>query len=54
MGSKELKRVSVLVGTAGVHLTVAIAQYFSKTGNLIQIYTDPEIFDERLQAVSTQ
>jgi hypothetical protein len=42
---KDLKRVNVLVGSKVVSLTVAIAQHLSRTGNLIQIYSDPESFE---------
>jgi hypothetical protein len=45
----SLSRVHVLVGSKVVYLTVAIAQHLSRTGNLIQIYSDPEIFESRLQ-----
>ncbi len=45
LNREQLKRVSVLVGTEVVHLTVAIAQHLSRTGNLIQIYSDSETFD---------
>lgn len=45
---ENLKRVSVLVGSKVVSLTVAIAQHLSRTGNLIQIYSDPEMFDARV------
>ena len=49
----ELKRVSVLVGSKVVELTVAIAQHLSRTGSLIQIYSDPEPFDaERRRAAA--
>jgi hypothetical protein len=44
----ELKRVSVLVGSKVMNLTVAIAQHLSRTGNLIQIYSDPELFEARV------
>ena len=44
----HLKRVSVLVGSKAIELTVAIAQHLSQTGNLLQIYTDRELFDARL------
>lgn len=40
----SLSRVHVLVGSKVVYLTIAIAQHLSRTGNLIQIYSDPEIF----------
>ena len=36
-----------------VNLTMSIAQHLSGTGNLIQIYTDPALFDSRVaEAVS--
>lgn len=35
-------------GTTTLDLT-AIAQHLSRTGNLIQIYSDPAIFDSRLE-----
>ncbi len=44
----SLSRVHVLVGNKTFYLTVAIAQHLSRTGNLIQIYSDPEIFEQRL------
>jgi hypothetical protein len=47
---QSLSRVHVLVGSKVVYLTVAIAQHLSRTGNLIQIYSDPEIFEQRLPA----
>jgi hypothetical protein len=50
LNREQLKRVSVLVGSKAVHLTVAIAQHLSRTGNLIQIYSDPEIFVAQLAA----
>jgi hypothetical protein len=46
----RLRRVHVLAGSKAVKLTVAIAQHLSRTGDLIQIYSDPEIFDARLLA----
>jgi len=48
----SFSRVHVLVGSKVVYLTVAIAQHLSRTGNLIQIYSDPEIFEQRLPAPS--
>jgi hypothetical protein len=47
----DLSRVHVLVGSKVVQLTVAIAQHLSRTGNLIQIYSDPELFDSRASVV---
>ena len=44
----RLRRVHVLAGSKAVTLTVAIAQHLSRTGDLIQIYSDPQIFDGRL------
>lgn len=44
----SLSRVHVLAGSKIVELTVAIASHLSRTGNLIQIYSDPEIFESRL------
>jgi hypothetical protein len=46
----KLDRVHVLVGSKVVELTVAMAQHLSRTGNLIQIYSDPEIFESRIGA----
>jgi hypothetical protein len=43
-----LARVHVLVGSKAVYLTIAIAQHLSRTGDLIQIYSDPAIFESRL------
>jgi hypothetical protein len=46
---EKLSRVYVLVGGSKVlQLTVAIAQHLSRTGNLIQIYSDPEAFNLKL------
>jgi hypothetical protein len=50
----QLKRVSVLVGSKVVGLTVAIAQHLSRTGTLIQIYSDAESFEAARRRVSTQ
>jgi len=48
LNREYLKRVSILVGTKVVYLTIAIAQHLSRTGNLIQIYSDPETFEARM------
>lgn len=50
LNREHLRRVSVLVGSKVVHLTVAIAQHLSRTGELIQIYSDPETFNARVTA----
>jgi hypothetical protein len=44
----RLRRVHVLVGSKTLYLTVAIAQHLSRTGDLIQIYSDPELFAAHL------
>ncbi|HET6282133.1 MAG TPA: hypothetical protein VFH73_14295 [Polyangia bacterium] len=49
----SLSRVHVLVGSKVVSLTVAIAQHLSRTGNLIQIYTDPATFEAGLAVVQS-
>jgi hypothetical protein len=50
LNREHLKRVSVLVGSKAIELTVAIAQHLSQTGNLIQIYSDHDLFHARVQA----
>lgn len=50
LNREHLRRVSVLVGNKAMELTVAIAQHLSQTGNLIQIYTDAELFTARVAA----
>jgi hypothetical protein len=47
LNRKDLKRVSVLVSSRSVELTIAIAKHLSETGNLIQIYSDPALFEAR-------
>ncbi len=44
----DLKRVSILVTNKTMNLTMSIAQHLSGTGNLIQIYTDPALFDSKV------
>jgi hypothetical protein len=46
----DLRRVSVLVSSKSVELTVAIAQHLSQTGKLIQIYSDAELYEARREA----
>ena len=48
---EKLERVHVLVGSKVVYLTIAIAQHLSRTGNLIQIYSDPGLFESKLEIV---
>jgi hypothetical protein len=50
----ELDRVHVLAGSKMVELTVAIARHLSRTGNLIQIYSDPAIFEVQLALACKQ
>ncbi|TFW18829.1 hypothetical protein E4L96_12605 [Massilia arenosa] len=45
----SLKRVWVYAGSKLMNLTVAIAQHRSQTGNLIQIFSDSELFEDALQ-----
>ena len=47
LNQKDLKRVSVLVSSKSVELTIAIAQHLSQTGKLIQIYSDADLFEAR-------
>jgi hypothetical protein len=48
----DFKRVHVLVGSKMVELTVEIARHLSRTGSLIQIYSDPELFGAQLTAAT--
>ena len=45
----NLKRVSILAVSKFVHLTVSIAKLFSRTGELIQVYSDPKLFKGALE-----
>jgi hypothetical protein len=45
---RELINVHVLAGSKMVEVTVAIARHLSHTGNLIQIYSDPAVFEDQL------
>jgi hypothetical protein len=49
---KDFTHVHVLAGSKMVELTVAIARHLSRTGNLIQIYSDAEIFEAQLRAAT--
>jgi len=49
-----LRRVSVLVGSKAVGLTVAIAQHLSDTGRLVQIYSDPAVFAAYLESAKSK
>ena len=47
LNQKDLLRVSVLVSSKSVELTIAIAQHLSRTGRLIQMYSDAELYTAR-------
>jgi hypothetical protein len=44
----RLKRVTILAVSKFVHLTVSVAKLFSRTGELIQVYSDPKLFRSAL------
>ena len=46
----ELAQVHVLAGSKMVELTVAIARHLSRTDRLIQLYSDPAVFEDQLEA----
>jgi hypothetical protein len=46
---ENLVAVHVLTSSKFVHLAVAVAQLFSKTGNLIRLYSAPAAFEAQLQ-----
>src|SRR6185312_7656649 len=52
LNREQLRRVNVLVGSKVVELTIAIAQHLSRTGNLIQIYSDVETFGALVRSAS--
>lgn len=45
-----LKRVHILAPSKFVHQTISVAKLFSRTGELIQVYSSGELFRERLAA----
>jgi hypothetical protein len=45
----SLKRVTILAVSKFVHLTVSVAKLFSRTGDLIQIYSDPSLFHSAIK-----
>ncbi len=49
---RDFRHVHVLAGSKAVELTVAIAQHLSRTGNLMQIYSDAAIFEAQLEAAA--
>jgi hypothetical protein len=46
----DFRAVHVLTSSKAVHLSVAVAQHFSDTGNLIRLYSSPEAFESKLAA----
>ncbi|MDB4966733.1 MAG: hypothetical protein JWN44_2422 [Myxococcales bacterium] len=44
----RLERVSILASSRFINLAVEIAKLFSRTGNLIQIYSDQRLFEQAL------
>ena len=46
----DLEHVHVLVGSKMVELTVAIARHLSRIDRLMQIHSDPALFETQLQA----
>jgi hypothetical protein len=47
---QNLTAVHVLTGSKAVQLSVAVAQHFSDTGNLIRLYSKAEAFEAKLTA----
>lgn len=45
----HLKRVSILAVSKFVHLTVSVAKLFSRTGDLVQVYSEPELFRSAIE-----
>ena len=45
---EHLRGVHVLTSSKAVHLSVAVAQHFSDTGNLIRLYSNPQAFEAKL------
>jgi hypothetical protein len=43
-----LRRVHILVGSRFIEMAVALAKLFSRTGEMIQIYSSPQVFEEAL------
>jgi hypothetical protein len=50
----DLKHVHVLAGSRMVELTVAIARHLSRTHQLIEIYSDSNVFEAQLQGACKQ
>ncbi|MFN7134822.1 MAG: hypothetical protein ACK4N5_22270 [Myxococcales bacterium] len=50
----RLKRVSILASTRYMNVTIGVAKLFSRTGELIQIYSDPALFEQALAVASSR
>ena len=50
LNRKNLKRVRILVGSKAVALTMEIVRHLSNTGDLVQIYSERELYDARKAA----
>lgn len=50
----DLAHVYVLAGSKMVELTVAIARHLSRTDRLIQIYSDPKLFEAQLEVACSR
>jgi hypothetical protein len=44
-----LKSVSILARSKFMHFTAEVVKFFSRTGELIRVYLEPEPFEEALQ-----
>lgn len=44
----QLKGVNMLVKSKYMHLTAEVAKHFSRTGDLIRVYLDPQPFNEAI------
>jgi hypothetical protein len=49
----QLRQVNILVKSKVLHLTMSIAQHFSRTGGLIKIHSDAPSFEAALTATAS-
>ncbi len=49
LNRSALKSVSILARSKFMHFTAEVVKFFSRTGELIRVYLDPEPFGEALQ-----
>jgi hypothetical protein len=52
--AKHLKRVTILAVSKFVHLTVSVAKLFSRTGELIQVYSNPALFKAAMERATSR